>query len=112
MVNPLLQKALQDAIREMREQDEMRKSMPSFSVSDTAWILGVSIQAVSGAIHEGRLKAEGSPRSWRIPVTELIRYALRSGWPPEALAKRLEETTKESPKTIAYWILETFGIKI
>ena len=81
-----------------------------FSVSEAAWLLGVSVQAVSGAIHEGRLRAEGGPRAWRIPASELVRYALRAGWEPEVFARRLKEATKAEWEEVLFWVLLAFGM--
>lgn len=81
-----------------------------FSISEAAWLLGVSPQAVSNAIYEGRLRAEGGPRAWRIPASELLAYAVRSGWKPEDFARRLKEATQVEWEEVVLWVLLAFGL--
>ena len=81
-----------------------------FSVSEAAWLLGVSPQAVSSAIQEGRLPAVGGPRAWRIPASALVAYAVRSGWKPEAFARRLKEGTQAEWEEVLLWVLLAFGL--
>lgn len=84
----------------------------TFSVPEAARILGVTPAAVNQAIRRGKLKALGEPRRRKIPASELVLYAARTGRDPREFAGRLRDMAGVSWKDVAVWILAVFGIAL
>lgn len=80
--------------------------------SRAARVLNVTRQAVSSALYRGAMVATGGPGNWRIPLEEVVRYAIRtSDEPLDSLVEGIQDELRVDWLWAAKAVLGTLGLQ-